>query len=266
MEAKKQNKKKLIIALALLAVIVVASVVTTVVLVLAASQQNVTSTINVTYTAQEVSGTVTAGYMREDATDFTAMGSGATFVGGQGVTTATLATEATNVELGGWYNANTEVQTPDGTHEGDMFIDYVIFKYTFTNTSATRNYTATLTYTDNSTSPAKADSNITFSYWATAASNTAATLDQSTTTAVANATLKSTGAAVSYLADPATDAASGWTTVATPTSGNIVSFTVNGNSAATTYVYLKVAVTDTASNAEFSGNFAWALAASSAVA
>lgn len=246
MEAKKQNKRKLVIALALLAVIVVASVVTTVVLVLAASQQNVSSTINVTYTSREVSGTVTAAFSREDANPatnggFTSMGSH-TFTGGDTTTTAQLNTSATDITLGGYFNQSSYESTSDGV--GEM-IDYVIFRYTFTNSSTSSAYTAVLSYTDTSTT----DTNVTFSIWNAVSSTN---LVPSTTTEVPIATLRSTGASDST-------PTAGWTDVANPGS-NIATITIAANSNATTYVYLKVRITDGGvNNAIFSGNFAWVL-------
>ena len=121
------SKKKLIVALSSLCFVLVAAVVT-VVAVLAAAQQTITSNINVTYTASQIAGSVTATSKYEDGTAWDAIGSDnvVSFNGG-------------DVNKDANIDEEYELQITDS-----LTRRYVAFKYEFTNTGS-KAYTATVT-------------------------------------------------------------------------------------------------------------------------
>lgn len=112
------NNKKLMISLFSLCLVAIVGLLTTVI-VLAASTQNVNSSINVTYTASEVSGSVSAAYkVKDDASE-------TKFTGGTGGTITFTATTKTS-EVG-----TLKASTDAITLTSDK--NYVEFYYNFTN-------------------------------------------------------------------------------------------------------------------------------------
>ena len=121
------SKKKMIVAISAFAMVILAAVVA-VVAVLAAQQVTVQSSISVSYTSQEVAGTVTAKYQVAGGT-LTDLGDGsATFYGTETGTPTKNLTESGAVAISGLTSTN----------------DYVEFVFTFTNTGSA-DYTASLT-------------------------------------------------------------------------------------------------------------------------
>ena len=129
------NRKRLIITVTSLALVVVA-VIAAVVGVLAASQQNVTSTLSVSYQANNVKAIVSLDWKYENDTNWTSAGS-QSFIATEGTTTKSLTA------------VNADQLGSKGTN-GATFDRYVIFKFTIHNDYAAaegRQVTSTLTYT-----------------------------------------------------------------------------------------------------------------------
>ena len=130
------NRKRLIITVTSLALVVVA-VIAAVVGVLAASQQNVTSTLSVSYQANNVKATVSLEWKYENDQNWTTTAGSQTFTATEGTTTKSL-------------NAVNANQLGSKGTNGATFDRYVIFKFTIHNDYAAaegRQVTSTLTYT-----------------------------------------------------------------------------------------------------------------------
>jgi len=184
------NRKRLIITVTSLALVVVA-VIAAVVGVLAATQQNVTSTLSVSYQANNVKATVTLDWKYQNAGDTWTSAGSQVFTATEGTTTKTI--NAVNANALGSKGAN-----------GATFDRYVIFRFTIHNDYTAqegRQVTSTLSYTapsgnnlknvivewDQSSSDTPADfsfSGTTFtgSDYATAAPTTAVTIAQGAST------------------------------------------------------------------------------------
>ena len=120
------SKKKLIIAVCAFSLIILASVVS-IVAVLAAQKVTINSTINVTYTSQEVAGKVTAQYQIANGK--------ATNIGDGSITYSGSETGTPTTTLGG-----TSGVTITGLTSTNKYIDFI---FTFTNTGSAQ-YTATV--------------------------------------------------------------------------------------------------------------------------
>ncbi len=154
-QTKKTNKKKLVVALALLALIVVASVITTVVLVLAAPQQNVGSNIDVTYSVDDVSATVSGQWGLKTTTGKDVLDTAMT----DAITINPTDTTANGVE------PKTAIALTSNE-------SYVVFEYKIVN-NADNEFSVGLSYRDNSkdsagnvTDASKADKNVIVGYHA----------------------------------------------------------------------------------------------------
>lgn len=216
-----ESKKKLIVALTSLCSVLLIAVVT-MGIVWAATSQTINSNVRVTYTATAVSGSVSANYYFGSDTG-TAMTSDGT---AQGTATVTFTDSQANANGALQPRGNIVLQNADGQ-------TFVIFEYIISNTSTTKGMSAVLTYTDNSTSPNVADTNI-----------------------------------YVYAEDAGTQVNTPWTSVASlrgssnanrlaDTTGNLISGTVAASS--TAYYYIVVEIQNLANDAEFSGQFSWNL-------
>ena len=218
-----EAKKKLIVALTSLCGVMFAAIVA-MGIVWAATSQTVTSNVKVTYTATEVSGSI-AGNVYFNSDNATAM-TAALSNGSDGTVSDNV------ISFNGEASSISGTLTPSGNVEllNETGKTFVIFEYIITNSSTTTAMTATLSYTDDSTSPNVADSNIkVYAYSATA---------QVSNPHTNVATLK--GSNEGNL---------------TSNSGQLISATVAASG--TTYFYVVVAVDNLASDAEFSGIFSW---------
>ena len=228
-----ESKKKLIVALTSLCSVLLIAVVT-MGIVWAATTQTINSNVKVTYTATAVSGSVSANYYFGSDTG-TAMTSDGT---NSGATTITFTDSQANVNGALQPQGNIVLQNADGQ-------TFVIFEYIISNTSTTKGMSAVLTYTDNSTSPNVADTNI---YAYTHSAGTTAVSTPWTNVA----TLR--GASNANIIGGA----------ATPTeapNGQFISGTVAANT--TAYFYVVVEIKNLANDAEFSGQFSWNLTVAS---
>lgn len=126
------KNKKLMISLFSLCLVVIVGLLTTVI-VLAAGTQNVSSTIDVVYTATNISGTVSATYK-------VGTGSEVSF------TTTGAAEGAKSITFTPDEETQTRTLTPVGQIAVDAKQREVVFKYSFTNAGG-HNYTATVGYT-----------------------------------------------------------------------------------------------------------------------
>lgn len=133
------TKKKFAISIATFAVVILA-VVIAIVAVLAAQDVTVKSSVSITYTADaHVLGSMSASYKMQDNT------------------TSNLGT--VNFAEAGSSGSLSNISKTFSTDN-----QYIDITFAFTNTSETFAYTATVSYTDNKTNPAKEDSNIKFEY------------------------------------------------------------------------------------------------------
>ena len=199
-------RKKLIISLVAVCLVTVATIVT-VVAVLAAKNGTLAGKVNVKYTATDVSGTVSANYKLKGE------GQGTAFTGG---TDGVLTVDA---EAQDGVNVGTLTA-------GDITLDkdnrFVVFTFNFTN-SGSRNYTAAISYTDDTENGNAADTNIVVEY----STNNTKFVDVTSTTETV------------------------------PTSITVTS----GNEATEYSFYVKVSIDNIAKDAEFSGSFNWTLTA-----
>lgn len=220
-----ESKKKLIVALTSLCSVLLVAIVA-MGIVWAATQQTINSNVKVTYTATAVSGSVSANYYfgSDTATAMTSDGTA------QGATTVTFTDVQANANGALQPQGNIVLQNDDGQ-------TFVIFEYIISNTSTTKGMSAVLTYTDNSTSPNIADTNV-YVY----AEGTGTQVSSPFTNV---ATLRGTSNA-NRLAG---------------TTGNLISGTVAANSIA--YYYILVEIQNLANDAEFSGQFSWNLTVAS---
>lgn len=192
---KMSKQKKTIIALSSVCSVVAIALIT-VVSVWAATSQTVTSTLTITYSAKNVSATVTAEYKLEGDTTYTTLGS-----------TSFLPKDASGTK---------SLQKDDALALTDTK-SYAIFKYTFTNDG------------DNSFKVALNETEVTKS----------------------NVTV--TFASADVTDEPASI-----------TGTTFAEATVAGH--ATIYAYVKVAVTDLASSANYTGTLNWVLTSVEAAA
>ena len=229
---KGTNKKKLVVALALLALIVVASVITTVVLVLAAPQQNVGSNIDVTYSVNDVSATVSGRYGLYNA-------------------------DASKTVFDGQMTDSITIQPTDTTASGvepksqialSSTQSYVVFEYVIKN-NADNQFTVKLSYTDDVDLPdadqtAKEDKNVLVGYRAT----TSAISEDYDYTTVYNKQVDANNWAENWAELGETQVDCG-TCDATATATDTV------------YVYVIVLIENLSASATFSGQLNFALAA-----
>ena len=130
------NRKRLIITVTSLALVVVA-VIAAVVGVLAATQQNVTSTLSVSYQANNVKATVALDWKYQNDANWTSTAGSQTFTATEGTTTKSL-------------NAVNANQLGSKGEGGATFDRYVIFRFTIHNDYTAqegRQVTSTLSYT-----------------------------------------------------------------------------------------------------------------------
>jgi len=215
-----EKKKKIIVALSSLCAVLVAAIVT-MGIVWAATSQTITSQIKVTYTAQEISGSLSAKvYFNSDT--------------GVAMTADGTAQGATTVTFDGSTATTSGTLTPQGdtvllNENGKRF---VIYEYVITNASTSTAMSAVLTYADDSSGSNAEDANIKVYAYAN-------------TTAVSNP----------HTSAETIRGASGANLVANHSS--LISDTVSASG--TKYFYILVEINDLASDAEFSGTFSWAL-------
>ena len=220
MEGNNKNKKKLVVALVSLCTVLAVTVVT-MGIVWAATSQTISSNVKVIYTATDVSGSIAAKvYFNSDT--------------GVAMTSDGTAAGATTVTFDGETQTTTGSLSPQGTTtlvnaDGQRF---VIYEYTITNDS-TNPMSAALSYTDDSTDPNKADTNIKAYFYAT-------------TTQVST---PKTSVATLYGAEEANKLNSA--------TGSFGSTTIAANG--TSYCYVVIAIDNLANDAEFSGTFSWVL-------
>ena len=132
-----KTKKKLLISVLLVAFVVI-SVVSIIAIVFAATQQTVKTTLNITYTAEDIDAKVSARMVYQTGTTED-MGS--------------ITFEAGNT------TAQTGTLSPSGNVELSKDEQYVVFEYTFQNTGD-KDFVATFDYTDTE----DADKNMSFGY------------------------------------------------------------------------------------------------------
>ena len=126
------GNKKLMIALFSICLVVIAGLLTTVI-VLATQSGKITSSINISYTAVDIQGSVSATYTVEN-------GSPVALVNGEGETEIVF--DATDASLTG----SLGVQDSNPINTLTSTNDSVTFEYTFKNTGSVA-YTAVLNYT-----------------------------------------------------------------------------------------------------------------------
>lgn len=136
------SKRKMIISITIFAVAILAIIIT-IVSVLAAQNVTVNSSINFTYTADKIKGTV-AGYY--------------SVAGGELKEIGEIVYDGD--EDDGTQNLNNGTLNITGITKDK---NYVEFTFTFTN-NGTSEYTATLTFTDNTASTTLAEDNIAMAY------------------------------------------------------------------------------------------------------
>lgn len=200
-----KSKKKLMIALLSLCVVVVATIVT-VVAVMAATKTKFKGNVVVKYTATDVAGTVSANYKLKGT------GEGVAFAGGTDGVLTIDAELQNDVEVGTLAPASNITLTKDNR--------FVLFTFNFTN-SGSRDYTATISYTDDKADPNAEDANIIIEY------------------STDNTTFKASSDAQA------------------PKSITVES----GDEDAVYSFYIKVSIDKIAKDAEFSGSFSWDLQA-----
>ena len=219
-QENKKRKKKMFIALVSLCSVLALTIVA-MGIVWAATSQTISSNVKVIYTATDVSGSIAANvYFNSDT--------------GVAMTTDGTSSGATTVTFNGETQTSTGSLSPQGTTtlanaDGQRF---VIYEYTITNTS-TNQMSAALSYTDDTTSPNTADTNIKAYFYAT-------------TTQVST---PKTSVATLYGAEEANKLASA--------TGSFGTTTIAANG--TSYCYVVIAIDNVANDAEFSGTFSWLL-------
>lgn len=225
-----EGKKKLIIALTSICGVLFATIIA-MGIVWAATSQTITSVIRVTYTAVDVSGSMSANVYFGSNTA-TAMNGGTngtiTFDANTTSTTGTL-TPAADTTL-----TNTAGQT------------FVIYEYIISNSSTLNAMNAVLTYADDSTSPNAADANIKVYAYTSSSAVTNPHTNVATLYGAADETVGREGMTVNQLSS---------------TTGQFISTTIAAEG--TTYCYVVVALSNANLNAEFSGTFSWVLTKSS---
>ena len=214
-----EAKKKWIVALTSMCGVLFAAVIA-MGIVWAATSQSITSVVKVTYTATEISGSISANvYFNGDTPVAMENASHETTVAFNGATSTTSGTLTPVSE--------TVLQNVEGQR-------YVIYEYIITNASTTSTMSATLSYVDDSTSPNGTDTNV--KVYGLNNGETRLTTPHTSVADIYGASEANLISTVGTLFNNTTIAAG-----------------------ATNYYYIAVAINDRASDAEFSGSFNWLL-------